>query len=194
MRIYIKLSTFSKRLRDFLNGISTALLAKQDQAINKEESPVSSEDMQADWNASTASLAPSPSAASLGASSAGATAPAPRYSEPNLVRRRPDPFLDNYLKRVDPRIAASFTEEQRRAIRSMFDGRAARRHRVDIRQSWGLGRHRFYFVVLGGRERRLLPKPRAQNALSQIATLAGYLALTGGLLAALAVFVYHLKG
>ncbi|MGF1610104.1 MAG: hypothetical protein ACFCUQ_11955 [Kiloniellales bacterium] len=110
------------------------------------------------------------------------------------MRRRPDPFLDTYLKWIDPRVAASFTEEQRRAIRTMFDGRAARRHPVDIRHSVGFGRHRFYLVILGGRERRLLPKSRPQGALSQIASLAGYLALTGGLLAALAVLVYHFKG
>lgn len=148
---------------------------------------MASEEMQADWTQATANLAAQ-------ASSVTSTAAAPRYSEPRLVRRRPDPFLDNYLKRIDPRVAASFTAEQRRAIRSMFDGRAARRHRVDIRHSWGFGHHRFYFVLLGGRERRLLPKSRPQSALSHITTLAGYLALTGGLLAALAVIVYHLKG
>jgi hypothetical protein len=119
---------------------------------------------------------------------------APPSSQATQVRRRPDPFLDNYLKRIDPRVAASFTEEQRRALRTMFDGRAARRHRIDIRQSWGFGRHRFYFVILGGRERRLLAKSQRQGVLTQLATLAGYLALSGGLLAALAVVVYHIKG
>lgn len=140
---------------------------------------MTSEEMQADWKATPATAA---------------TKAAPRYIEPNLVRRRPDPFLDNYLKRIDPAIAASFTEEQRRAIRSMFDGRVVRDHKIDIRHSFGFGRHRFYMVILGGRERRLLPKSRPQDPLSQIAGLLGYLALTGGLLAALAVFVYHMKG
>lgn len=154
---------------------------------------MASEDMPADWIRPPAGLAAQASSATSSATAASETAAAPRYREPNLVRRRPDPFLDNHLKRIDPRIAASFTEEQRRAIRTMFDGRATRRHSLDIRHSLGFGRNRFYFVLLGGRERRLLPKSRPQGALSHIATLAGYLALTGGLLAALAVLVYQIK-
>ena len=111
-----------------------------------------------------------------------------------LRLRSDDCFLDYYFRRVDPRIAASFTEEQRQAIKTMFDGRSVRRHPLDVRRTVGFGKYRFYFVVLGGRERRLLPKSKPVGLLSNLSSFLGYLALTGGLLAAIATFVYQIKG
>lgn len=123
-----------------------------------------------------------------------ATTTANRHAAARNRRRRQDPFFEHYFKRIDPRVAASFTEEQRQAIRSMFDGRmAAHQHAVDLRRSLGFGRSRFYFVFLLGRERRLLPQS-ANAAVANLGHFLGYLVLTGGLLAALAAFVYHVKG
>jgi len=111
------------------------------------------------------------------------------------VRRRPDDcFLDYYFRRIDPRVAASFTAEQRQAIKTMFDGRKVRRHPVDIRRSIGFGRHRVYLVMLAGRERRLLPQSKRADAFAAVSSILGYLALTGGLLAVLAMLVYQIKG
>ena len=111
------------------------------------------------------------------------------------VRRRPDDcFLDYYFRRIDPKVAATFTEEQRQAIKKMFDGRQVRRHPVDIRRTIGFGRHRFYVVMLGGRERRLLPQSKPAGTFAALSSFLGYLTLTGVLLAGLALLVSQIKG
>lgn len=111
-----------------------------------------------------------------------------------VKRRTDDCFLEYYFRRIDPRVAASFTAEQRKAIKTMFDGRTARRHPVDIRRTVGFGRHRFYLVMLAGRERRLLPQSRPTGPFAVLSAFLGYLALTGCLLAGLAMLVYQIKG
>ncbi|MEY3297903.1 MAG: hypothetical protein RLZZ597_1163 [Cyanobacteriota bacterium] len=60
-------------------------------------------------------------------------------------------IVDYAFARMDPTIAASFTEEQRHALSVAL---APRRHAVNVRVSipWGLGRS--YLVVLAGRECR----------------------------------------
>src|SRR3546814_16310564 len=65
-----------------------------------------------------------------------------------------DPFLDHYFRRIDPRVAASFSPEQRDAIKAMFGARGVARHTVEIRRSLPIGRGRYYLVLLLGRERR----------------------------------------
>src|SRR3546814_6548697 len=42
-----------------------------------------------------------------------------------------DPFLDHYFRRIDPRVAASFSPEQRDAIKAMFGARGVARHRSE---------------------------------------------------------------
>lgn len=84
-----------------------------------------------------------------------------RSKAPLLTRSRraernagPDDFIDHCFRRIDKRVAASFTAEQRAAIRTMFEGRGATRHPVDLRTSLPLGRRRYYLVFLMGRDRR----------------------------------------
>ena len=86
-------------------------------------------------------------------------------------------------------MAASFTTEQRRAIRAMFGDRGATRHAVDVRCTFPLGWRRFYLVFLLGRDRRKMIRPR--NGLpGDVGDWLAYLVLTLGLLAALFALLY----
>lgn len=66
-----------------------------------------------------------------------------------------DSFLAHLFRGIDPAVAASFTPEQQDALLTMFGHRRTARHPIDLRLSLPLGRHRFYFVCLMGRDRRL---------------------------------------
>jgi hypothetical protein len=76
-------------------------------------------------------------------------------------------FLDYYFRRIDPRIADSFNEEQRTAITTMFSNREAAVHAVEIRRSFPFGRKRFYLTFLLGRERRSYERLGRSGELSQ---------------------------
>lgn len=89
-------------------------------------------------------------------------------------------------------MAASFTKEQRRAIRTMFGDRGATRHAIDIRCTFPLGWRRFYLVFLAGRDRRRIIRPR--NGLpGEMGDWLAYLILSMGLLMALFVLLSVVK-
>ena len=103
-----------------------------------------------------------------------------------------DDFLAHYFRRIDPAVAASFTKEQRRAIRTMFGDRGATRHAIDIRCTFPLGWRRFYLVFLAGRDRRRIIRPR--NGLpGEMGDWLAYLILSMGLLMALFVLLSVVK-
>ena len=103
-----------------------------------------------------------------------------------------DEFLAHYLRRIDPAVAASFTKEQRHAIRTMFGDRGATRHAVDVRCTFPLGWRRFYLVFLLGRDRRRIIRPR--NGLpGDMGDWLAYLVMSLGLLAALFVLLSFVK-
>lgn len=90
-----------------------------------------------------------------------------------------DPFLANYFRRIDPKTAESFNEEQRAAIRTMFASRDIAKHAVEVRQTLGFGRKRFYLIFLLGRERRAYERDgRSPRRRPQGFSLALYLALS----------------
>ena len=76
------------------------------------------------------------------------------------TRQWDDDFVAHYFRMIDPAVAASFTKEQRIALRTMFGGRGATRHPVDIRCTFPLGWRRFYLVLLMGWDRRKFIRPR----------------------------------
>lgn len=103
-----------------------------------------------------------------------------------------DEFLAHYFRRIDPAVAASFTKEQRHAIRTMFGDRGATRHAVDVRCTFPLGWRRFYLVFLLGRDRRRTIRPR--NGLpGDMGDWLAYLVMSLGLLAALFVLLSLMK-
>ena len=71
-------------------------------------------------------------------------------------------FLNHYLKRLNPEVAASFTAEQRDAIMTMFGARRIADHTSEVRRSISVGRCRFYLVFLmGDRKSTLLNSSHA---------------------------------
>ena len=95
------------------------------------------------------------------------------------TRRPPDQdFLVHYFKRLDPEVAESFSEEQKRAIWTMFGGRGIAKHAVEFRRSLPLpcGR-RFYTVFLCGREHRGFTRLHGHGKSSRLTDLLWYLGL-----------------
>ena len=88
-----------------------------------------------------------------------------------------DDFLAHYFKRIDPRIAETFTGEQRSALLSMFGGRGIAKHSVEVRRSIPIGRRRFYLVFLLRRERRAYERLFSEGEISSSFTWLGYLAI-----------------
>lgn len=78
----------------------------------------------------------------------------------------PDPFLEHYFKRIPPEVAASFTPEQRYAIKKMFGARDVASHSVELRRSFPFGRRRFYMIFLMGRERREYERLKSEGQLA----------------------------
>ncbi|MGH6948129.1 MAG: hypothetical protein ACREDZ_12440 [Kiloniellales bacterium] len=93
-----------------------------------------------------------------------------------------DSFLDHYFKRIDPDVAASFSPEQRTALKRMFGSRGAARHLFELRRSVPFGRKRFYLVVLFGNERRSLMRLMSRNQNSAAFVFLFYLAAASLLL------------
>lgn len=101
-------------------------------------------------------------------------------AKPDQPSPQRDPFLDHYFKRIDPRLAASFSAEQCEAIKAMFGARGIARHAVEIRRSLPIGRGRYYLVLLLGRERRTIGRLYSEGTISRPFTLLGY-AITAAL-------------
>ncbi len=122
--------------------------------------------------------------------------PAPRFTtataQPHRCRPRRSPsqgdVLGHYLKRMDPEVAASFTEPQRNAIESILGARGMTKHAVEIRHSIPFAKWRFYTVLLMGKEQRSLHRLRGEGAVSRPFNLLVYICLTA-LLGAMAVGV-----
>ena len=94
---------------------------------------------------------------------------------PSRVRRRDadnksgDAILKHYFKRLEPQVAASFTEDQREALKSLLGARGMANHIVEIRRRLSFGKRRFYFVFLLGDDRRSrnrLVRSRQNSAVS----------------------------
>ena len=81
-------------------------------------------------------------------------------------------FFRHYFRRIDPEVAASFTAEQRRALRVMLDGRGVARHAFDAPRSLSLGRNRYYLVFLLGREKRSCAPGKARSLGGYLVSLA----------------------
>ncbi len=65
-----------------------------------------------------------------------------------------DADINEILKRINPEVAATFTPQQRRVLRSLLATRGATRHIFDLRQTLPIFGKRYYLAVFFGRERR----------------------------------------
>ncbi|WP_147274812.1 hypothetical protein [Ferruginivarius sediminum] len=104
-----------------------------------------------------------------------------------------DPFFRYYFERVDPEVAASFTPAQRRAIKLMFGARARAKHDIDVRRSIGLLGRRYYFVLLGGVERRDKERLQREGMVSSLLDAAVSLIGLAAMLLPVVIVVYFLK-
>ena len=100
-------------------------------------------------------------------------------------------FLNHYLKRLNPEVAASFTPEQRDAIMIMFGAREIASHSIEVRRSIPFGRRRLYLVFLMGPERRGFVRLHSQGVVSRQFNILFYLGAGALLLApVLALLLY----
>jgi hypothetical protein len=85
-----------------------------------------------------------------------------------------DSFVQGLKQRLPEELRESFTPQQLEGLRNAFATRSWARHKVDIRGTFGLWSNQYYFVLVGGRNKRNLT--RAQRNLS-LAAKAGALTL-----------------
>jgi len=81
-----------------------------------------------------------------------------------------DPFVVGLKQRLPENLRESFTPEQLNALRNAFATRSWAKHKLDLRGTFSLWSNQYYFVLVGGRNKRNLS--RAQRNLS-LAAKAG---------------------
>lgn len=85
-----------------------------------------------------------------------------------------DPFIIGLKQRLPEELRESFTDQQLAGLRSAFATRSWARHKVDLRGTFSLWSNQYYFVLVGGRNKRNLS--RGQRNLS-LAAKAGAITL-----------------
>lgn len=96
------------------------------------------------------------------------------YSPVDPAALEHDSFVQGLKQRLPEELRESFTPQQLEGLRNAFATRSWARHKVDIRGTFGLWSNQYYFVLVGGRNKRNLT--RAQRNLS-LAAKAGALTL-----------------
>ncbi len=90
-------------------------------------------------------------------------------------------FEKKFFSHIPSDIRQSFSPEQIQALEDAF-GEQWARHPLDIRRSFGFWRFRYYFVIIGGRERRDLTRRQERFfSLSELAFYIGFLAFSTSL-------------
>lgn len=88
-----------------------------------------------------------------------------------------DTLLDHYFKRIDPKVAASFTAPQRQALRTILGMRGQSSHTIELRRNFAMGRSRYYLVLLFGRDHRALARLHREQMPSGSRSAFHYLGL-----------------
>ena len=88
-----------------------------------------------------------------------------------------DTLLDHYFKRIDPKVAASFSAPQRQALRTILGMRGPSNHTIELRRSIAMGRSRYYLVLLIGRDHRALARLHREKVPSGSRSAFHYLGL-----------------
>lgn len=122
----------------------------------------------------------------------GSTETLSRY--PNSDNSAPiehDPFILGLKQRLPEDIRESFTDQQLEGLRSAFATRSWARHKIDLRGTFSFWRNQYYFVLVGGRNKRNLSRGQRNLSLAAKAsaiTLFLFFSLLVGL-----VMLYLLK-
>ncbi|MCQ4310611.1 3-phosphoshikimate 1-carboxyvinyltransferase [Stutzerimonas sp. VN223-3] len=85
-----------------------------------------------------------------------------------------DAFIIGLKQRLPEELRESFTDQQLEGLRSAFATRSWARHKIDLRGTFSFWSNQYYFVLVGGRNKRSLS--RAQRNLS-LAAKAGAITL-----------------
>ncbi len=96
------------------------------------------------------------------------------YPAAGNVALESDPFIIGLKQRLPEDLRESFSDKQLEGLRSAFATRSWGRHQVDWRGTFGLWSNQYYFVLVGGRNKRNLS--RAQRNVS-LAAKAGVITL-----------------
>jgi hypothetical protein len=102
------------------------------------------------------------------------TDPSAPYPPAGDVALERDPFIIGLKQRLQEDLRESFTDQQLEGLRSAFATRSWGRHQVDWRGTFSLWSNQYYFVLVGGRNKRNLT--RAQRNVS-LAAKAGAITL-----------------
>jgi hypothetical protein len=98
-----------------------------------------------------------------------------------------DPFISALLKRMPESVAQSFSEQQLECLHHALTFKRGKVHPLDIRGSITIWDHAWYYVVLGGVDRRALSR-RQEYALSW----SGRFFIAAGLLIAICLILLTL--
>lgn len=102
-----------------------------------------------------------------------------------------DPFVIGLKQRLPEELRDSFSTEQLQGLRTALATRSWARHQLDLRGTFRLWRTQYYFVIVGGRNKRSLSRVQQKLSLAAKAsaiTLFLLLSLALGLL-----FLYVIK-
>ncbi|MCQ4308291.1 3-phosphoshikimate 1-carboxyvinyltransferase [Pseudomonas stutzeri] len=84
----------------------------------------------------------------------------------NAAALKHDPFIIGLKQRLPEALRESFTEQQLLGLRSAFATRSWARHKIDLRGTFRIWNNQYYFVLVGGRNKRGLT--RGQRNLSLV--------------------------
>jgi hypothetical protein len=96
------------------------------------------------------------------------------HATDSTVALERDPFIVGLKQRLPEELRESFTAQQLEGLRSALATRSWARHKIDLRGTFSLWSNQYYFVLVGGRNKRSLS--RAQRNLS-LAAKAGAITL-----------------
>jgi hypothetical protein len=82
-----------------------------------------------------------------------------------------DPFIKGLVDRIPAKHKDSFSDEQLLSLKIALSGRRWGRHAIDLRGAFGFWHWRYYYVIVGGRERRQLSSRERKIALIANATI-----------------------
>tara|TARA_R110002012_G_scaffold45529_4_gene120925 strand:+ start:2363 stop:2773 length:411 start_codon:yes stop_codon:yes gene_type:complete len=83
-----------------------------------------------------------------------------------------EPNVKHMLERMPKNVANSFSEEQLTHINTALAGRRWGKHKLDLRGTLGIGHSRFYFVLLGGKDKR--DPSRIESKIGQLTLAFGF--------------------
>jgi hypothetical protein len=107
----------------------------------------------------------------------------------NAAALKYDPFIIGLKQRLPEELRESFTDEQLTGLRSAFATRSWGRHKVDWRGTFSLWNNQYYFVLVGGRNKRNLSRGQRNLSLAAKASAITMFLLFSVLLGMVALYL-----